>query len=59
MPYINVLKELVFWHKYFLDISGIIDEDKLQLLEVMTSVLRNNQDMPKKLGAGHSFGSPH
>ncbi|XP_010424419.1 PREDICTED: uncharacterized protein LOC104709520 [Camelina sativa] len=35
------------------------DEDKLQLLETMTGVSRNNQDVPKQLGAGHSFGSPH
>ncbi|EFH51841.1 hypothetical protein ARALYDRAFT_323064 [Arabidopsis lyrata subsp. lyrata] len=33
---INALKELVFWRKYFIDISGSSNEDKLQLLEAMT-----------------------
>ncbi|KAL9831102.1 hypothetical protein AtNW77_Chr3g0197151 [Arabidopsis thaliana] len=35
------------------------NEDKLQLLEAMTGVSRNNQDVPKQLGQSHSFGSPH
>ncbi|KAG2307777.1 hypothetical protein Bca52824_027525 [Brassica carinata] len=40
---INSLRELVFWQKYFIDIAGSNNEDKLQLLEVMTGL----------------FGSPH
>ncbi|CAN6998278.1 unnamed protein product, partial [Brassica rapa subsp. trilocularis] len=55
----NTLKELVFWRKYFLDIDGSIDEDKLQLLEGMTGVSRNNEDVPKQLGAEQSFGSSY
>ncbi|KAL9308429.1 hypothetical protein AtEden1_Chr1g0039881 [Arabidopsis thaliana] len=35
------------------------DEDKVQLLEAMTGVSRNNQDVLKQLGSDHSFGSPH
>ncbi|CAH8267243.1 unnamed protein product [Arabidopsis lyrata] len=56
---INALKELVFWRKYFIDISRSSNEDKLQLLEAMTGVSRNNQDVPKQLGPCHSFGSPN
>ncbi|XP_048635561.1 uncharacterized protein LOC111215893 [Brassica napus] len=56
---LNTLKELVFWRKYFLDIAGSIDEDKLQLLEAMTGVSRNNEDVPKQLGAEQSFGSSY
>ncbi|CAF2097996.1 unnamed protein product, partial [Brassica napus] len=37
--------------------SGSIDENKLQLLEAMTGVSRNNKDVPKQLGAEQSFGS--
>ncbi|KAF8110131.1 hypothetical protein N665_0087s0012 [Sinapis alba] len=55
---LNTLKELVFWRKYFLDIAGSHDEDKLQLLEAMTGVSRNNGDVPKQLGQCQSFGSP-
>ncbi|KAG2303852.1 hypothetical protein Bca52824_032503 [Brassica carinata] len=55
---LNSLKELIFWRKYFLDIAGSSDEDKLQLLEAMTGVSRNNGDVPKKLGQNQSFGSP-
>ncbi|CAG7871378.1 unnamed protein product [Brassica rapa] len=44
---INALKELVFWRKYFIDIARSNDEDKLQLLEAMTGVSRNNEDVPK------------
>ncbi|KAL0795542.1 hypothetical protein Bca101_066919 [Brassica carinata] len=54
---LNALKELVFWRKYFLDIAGSIDEDKLQLLEAMTGVSQNNEDVQKQLGAEQSFGS--
>ncbi|CAG7875701.1 unnamed protein product, partial [Brassica rapa] len=54
---LNTLKKLVFWRKYFLDIAGSIDENKLQLLEAMTGVSRNNKDVPKQLGAEQSFGS--
>ncbi|KAF3605009.1 hypothetical protein DY000_02049114 [Brassica cretica] len=56
---INALKELVFWRKYFIDIAQSNDEDKLQLLEAMTGVSRNNEDVPKQLGSGQLFGSPH
>ncbi|KAL9308678.1 hypothetical protein AtEden1_Chr1g0043051 [Arabidopsis thaliana] len=56
---INALKELVFWRKYLIDITASNDEDKVQLLEAMTGVSRNNQDVPKQLGSSHSFGSPH
>ncbi|EOA18928.1 hypothetical protein CARUB_v10007567mg [Capsella rubella] len=56
---INTLKELVFWRKYFIDIAASTDGDKLQLLEAMTGVSQNNQDVPKQLGSSHSFGSPH
>ncbi|XP_024006424.1 uncharacterized protein LOC112082937 [Eutrema salsugineum] len=56
---LNTLKVLGFWRKYFIDITGSIDEDKLQLLEPMTSVSRNNQDVPKQLGSNPSFGSPN
>ncbi|CAF1992099.1 unnamed protein product [Brassica oleracea] len=45
--------------QYFIDIAGGNDEDKLQLLEAMTGVSRNNEDMPKQLGSGQLFGSPH
>ncbi|CAH2047086.1 unnamed protein product [Thlaspi arvense] len=38
---------------------GSSDEDKLQLLEVMTGVSRNNEDVPKLLGSGPSYRSPH
>ncbi|KAF8113610.1 hypothetical protein N665_0047s0018 [Sinapis alba] len=55
---LSTLKELVFWRKYVLDIAGSHDEDKLQLLEAMTSVSRNNEDVPKQLGQCQSFGSP-
>ncbi|KAH0892616.1 hypothetical protein HID58_055045, partial [Brassica napus] len=36
------------------------DEDKLQLLEAMTGVSRNNEDIPKQLGLGlsHGMGTP-
>ncbi|VYS59084.1 unnamed protein product [Arabidopsis thaliana] len=44
---INALKELVFWPKYFIDIAASPDKDKVQLLEAMTGVSRNNQDVPK------------
>ncbi|CAG7909922.1 unnamed protein product [Brassica rapa] len=53
---INALKELVFWRKYFIDIARSNDEDKLQLLEAMTGVSRNNEDVPKQLGSGQLFG---
>ncbi|CAA0384397.1 unnamed protein product [Arabidopsis thaliana] len=43
---------------YFIDIAASTDEDKVQLLEAMSGVSRNNQDMPKQLGSDHSFGSP-
>lgn len=56
---INSLKELVFWRKYFIDIVGSNNKDKLQLLEAMTGVTRNNEDVPKQLGSGQLFGSPH
>ncbi|KAF2547462.1 hypothetical protein F2Q70_00022543 [Brassica cretica] len=56
---INALKELVFWRKYFIDIVRSNDEDKLQLLEAMTGVSRNNEDVPKQFGSGQLFGSPH
>ncbi|WZY83825.1 hypothetical protein YC2023_030209 [Brassica napus] len=56
---LNTLKELVFWRKYFLDIAGSIDEDKLQLLEAMTGVSRNNEDVPKQLGVDQSCGSSY
>ncbi|CAH2047012.1 unnamed protein product, partial [Thlaspi arvense] len=35
------------------------DEDKLQLLQAMTGVSRNKEDIPKLLGSGPSYGSPH
>ncbi|CAG7872144.1 unnamed protein product, partial [Brassica rapa] len=54
---INALKELVFWRKYFIDIARSNDEDKLQLLEAMTGVSRNNEDVPKQLGSGQLFGT--
>ncbi|CAH2061063.1 unnamed protein product [Thlaspi arvense] len=41
---LNTLKELVFWQKYFIDIAGSSDEDKLQLLETITGVSQNNED---------------
>ncbi|KAG2264812.1 hypothetical protein Bca52824_071891 [Brassica carinata] len=53
------LKSWFFWRKYFIDIAGSNDEDKLQLLEAMTGVSRNNEDVPKQLGSGQLFGSPH
>jgi len=53
---INALEELVYWRKYFIDIAASTDEDKVQLLEAMTGVSPNNQDVPKQLGSGHSFG---
>ncbi|KAL9293551.1 hypothetical protein AtEden1_Chr3g0196011 [Arabidopsis thaliana] len=53
---INALEELVYWRKYFIDIAASTDEDKVQLLEAMTGVYPNNQDVPKQLGSGHSFG---
>lgn len=56
---LNSLKELVFWRKYFIDIAESIDEDKLQILEAMTGVSRNNQDVPKQLGPTQSYGSQH
>ncbi|EOA25875.1 hypothetical protein CARUB_v10019261mg [Capsella rubella] len=57
--WVNALKEFVFWRKYFIDIVGRNDKDKVQLLEAMTGVSRNNQDVPKQLDSCHSFGSPH
>ncbi|KAH0872870.1 hypothetical protein HID58_070232, partial [Brassica napus] len=45
--------------QYFIDIARSNDEDKLQLLEAMTGVSRNNEDVPKQLGSGQLFGSPH
>ncbi|KAJ4894684.1 Uncharacterized protein Rs2_21478 [Raphanus sativus] len=45
--------------QYFIDIAGSNNEDKLQLLEAMTGVTRNNEDVPKQLGSGQLFGSPH
>uniref|UniRef100_M4F7A0 Uncharacterized protein n=1 Tax=Brassica campestris TaxID=3711 RepID=M4F7A0_BRACM len=56
---LNTLKELVFWRKYFLDIAGSIDEDKLQLFEATTGVSRNNEDMPKQLGVDQSCESSY
>ncbi|KAH0914561.1 LOW QUALITY PROTEIN: hypothetical protein HID58_029008 [Brassica napus] len=44
---------------YFLDIAGSIDEDKLQLLEAMTGVSRNNEDVPKQLGVDQSCRSSY
>lgn len=54
---LNTLQELKFWRKYFIDIASSTDEDKLQLLEAMTGVSRNNEDIPKQLGLGLSPGS--
>ncbi|CAN7131747.1 unnamed protein product [Brassica rapa subsp. narinosa] len=45
--------------QYFIDIARSNDEDKLQLLEAMTGVSRNNEDVPKQLDSGQLFGSPH
>ncbi|KAG2311151.1 hypothetical protein Bca52824_022708 [Brassica carinata] len=56
---INSLKELIFWRKYFIDIAESNNEDKLQLLEAMTGVSRNNEDVPNQLGSGQLYGSPH
>jgi len=56
---IDTFKQLKFWRKYFLDIVGGTNEEKIQLLEAMTSVSRNNQDLSKRLGSGHSYGSPN
>ncbi|EFH67487.1 hypothetical protein ARALYDRAFT_314065 [Arabidopsis lyrata subsp. lyrata] len=53
---IDTLKELRFWRRYFIDIAGGTDEDKIELLEAMTSVSRNDQDLPRRLGSGHSYG---
>ncbi|CAF2127623.1 unnamed protein product, partial [Brassica napus] len=39
--------------------AGSIDEDKLQLLEAMTGVSRNNEDVPKQLGVDQSCGSSY
>ncbi|CAA7022388.1 unnamed protein product [Microthlaspi erraticum] len=36
--------------------AGSIDEDKLQMLEAMTGVSRNNQDVPKQLGKSTRMG---
>nr|VDD27234.1 unnamed protein product [Brassica oleracea] len=55
--YLNTLQELKFWRKYFIDIASSTDEDKLKLLEAMTGVSRNNEDIPKQLGLGLSPGS--
>ncbi|CAN6840067.1 unnamed protein product, partial [Brassica oleracea] len=54
---LNTLQELKFWRKYFIDIASSTDEDKLQLLEAMTGVSRNNEDILKQLGLGLSPGS--
>ncbi|CAN8268466.1 unnamed protein product [Cochlearia groenlandica] len=56
---INSLEELVFWRKYFIDIARSTDEDKSQLLEAMTGVSRNNEDVPRQLGSTQSSGSPN
>ncbi|XP_002891227.2 uncharacterized protein LOC9327289 [Arabidopsis lyrata subsp. lyrata] len=56
---IDTLKELRFWRRYFIDIAGGTDEDKIELLEAMTSVSRNDQDLPRRLGSGHSYGGSH
>ncbi|KAG5388755.1 hypothetical protein IGI04_030296 [Brassica rapa subsp. trilocularis] len=39
--------------------TGSIDEDKLQLLEAMTGVSRNNEDVPKQLGVDQSCRSSY
>ncbi|KAL1218611.1 hypothetical protein V5N11_018378 [Cardamine amara subsp. amara] len=56
---IDSLKELKFWRKYFIDITGGNDKDKIQLLEAMTSISRNDQDLPKRLSSSHLYGSQH
>ncbi|EFH48535.1 hypothetical protein ARALYDRAFT_910853 [Arabidopsis lyrata subsp. lyrata] len=48
---ISTLKEQVFWRKYFIDIAESTDEDKLQLLETMTGVLRNNKNVSQQVGS--------
>ncbi|CAD5324810.1 unnamed protein product [Arabidopsis thaliana] len=42
---------------YFIDIAASTDEDKVQLLEAMSGVSRNNQDMPKQLENFQQGGS--
>ncbi|CAH8262058.1 unnamed protein product [Arabidopsis lyrata] len=48
---ISTLKEQALWRKYFIDIAESTDENKLQLLEIITGVLRNNEYMREQLGS--------
>ena len=56
---LNTFKELNFWHKYLIDIVTSTNEDRLQFLETMTGVSRNNEDIPKQLGLGQSYQNQH
>ncbi|CAN6850803.1 unnamed protein product, partial [Brassica oleracea] len=52
---LQVTKHTKFYWKYLNTLQDT-DEDKLKLLEAMTGVSRNNEDIPKQLGLGVSPG---
>ncbi|CAA7021545.1 unnamed protein product [Microthlaspi erraticum] len=54
---IRVFREDAFWRKYFIDRADKPFEEKIQFLQAVTGLTRNDERVEKRLSSGKHFGS--